>query len=406
MAQLQSMERRLAYLGPKGTFTEQALRSVPEAEGSRLLPAATAAEALAYVSGGLADAAMLPVHNTVAGMVPDTLRALVAAPSPKVLREVVLRVEFALLVRPGTPLSRVRTVSGHPHAGRQVIGWLKTHAPHARWTPAPSNAEGARRVRDGECDAAVAGEFAAAPYGLEASVTGIQDTSGAATRFLLCARHGRASAPDADGAGRTSLGADRTSLIGRFDGRPELFGETLDELSGHPFLRDVSLHVVPHGTDGSVLFVDCPGSTARPGTVRAVGLLQLRLPGLRSMGSYVSAAAARLPLSLSEVLPYERSKPMQTESTTGADASVAPTRADISRLREQIDALDQSLLGMLRERLEASREIQRLRTGEGGSRVDSGREQSIRGRYADNLGEGGSGVAEAVLEMCRGRAPQ
>ncbi|MGP2438152.1 chorismate mutase [Streptomyces sp. JW3] len=380
---------RLTYLGPEGTFTERALRTLPEAAGSRLLPAATAARALELVHRGDADAAMLPVHNTVAGPVGDTVRALAEAPAPAVLREAVLTIDFALLVRPGTPLAAVRTVSGHPHAGAQVGRWLAGRLPRARWLPAPSNAEAARRVRDGACDAAVAGAFTAAHYGLRALAAGIQDTAGAVTRFLLCARFGTSVVPPL-------RPADRTSLVGRLPGPPDALGALLDDLRRHPFLRGVSLHTVPDGRGGSVLFADCPGSAEQPATARAVGLLRLRLPGLRSLGSYASAPPASP--------PYER-RPTTMHSETTATAGEAAPR-DIDRLRERIDDLDRSLIGTLKQRLETSREIQRIRTGGGGAPLDSGRERSIRGRYAEELGEGGAGLAEALLEMCRGRSPR
>nr|AWF83812.1 Bifunctional prephenate dehydratase and chorismate mutase [Streptomyces cyaneofuscatus] len=382
-------EWRFAYLGPEGTFTELALRSLPEATGARLSPAATATEALTLVCRGAADAAMLPVHNTVAGVVADTVRALAESPALTVLREVVLPVEFALLVRPGTRRARIRTVSGHPHAGAQVGGWLDSRAPQARWTPAPSNAEAARRVRDRECDAAVAGEFTAAHYGLQVLDAGIQDTAGAVTRFLLCARPGRWSGP--------RPAADRTSLVGRLAARPEEAGGLLDGLRSHPFLRSVSLRTVSDGRSGSVLFADCPGGAGQAATARAVGLLRLRLPGLRVLGPYPSAT---------HVPSYERSETMHTETAAEAGLSAETGSRDIARLRDRIDSLDHLLIGTLRERLEASREIQRIRTRSGGSQVDPGREAAVRGRYAEELGEGGTGVAEALLDMCRGRSPR
>lgn len=380
---------RFAYLGPAGTFTELALRSLPEVAGSRLSPAATAADALTSLCRGAVDAAMLPVHNTVAGPVADTVRAAAESPALSVLKEVVLPVEFALLVRPGTRLAQIRTVSGHPHAGAQVRGWLDRRLPEVRWTPAPSNAEAARRVRDRECDAAVAGDFTAAHYGLRVLVTGMQDTAGAVTRFLLFARgRGRVGAGPAD---------DRTSLIARVESRPGALDGLIEDVRRHPLLRAVSVQVVSDGRSGSVLFADCPGSIEQSATRRAVDLLRLRVPGLRSLGSYPSAA--RVPT-------HERSRTMHTESTPGTGSPTKAGSGDIARLREQIDALDRSLIGTLKERLETSRQIQRIRTRGGGSPVDSGRELSIRGRYADELGEGGAGVAEALLEMCRGRAPR
>ncbi|MFD7326369.1 chorismate mutase [Streptomyces sp. NPDC059875] len=411
---------QFAYLGPEGTFTERALRAVPEAAGARLLPAATAAEALALVRRGDVDAAMLPVSNTVAGPVPETLRALAEAPSPTVLREVVLGIEFALLVRPGTRLVQVRTVSGHPHAGTQVRGWLNSHIPQARWRPARSNAEGARQVRDGECDAAVAGEFTAAHYGLQVAVTGIQDASDTATRFLLCTGSDGRHTP-AGAAATGSPSAVRTSLVGRLASRPEELGGVLNGLRHHAFLRAVTLHLAPDGGSGSVLLADCPGGMERPATARAVGLLRLWVPGLRCLGSY--ASIRRADGAGHDVSPYERStrmqaKAMQTKTvqaktteakTTEAkttEASAERTPSDIARLREQIDAADRFLIDTLKQRLETSREIQRIRTAGGGPPVDSRRERAIRGRYAEELGEGGAGFADALLEMCRGRSPR
>ncbi|MFB8247246.1 chorismate mutase [Streptomyces sp. NPDC055952] len=380
---------RFAYLGPAGTFTELALRSLPETSGACTTPAATAADALAALRRGAVDAAMLPVHNTVAGVVADTVRAVADSPAVSVLKEVALPVEFALLVRPGTRLARIRTVSGHPHAGAQVRGYLDRCLPDARWVPAPSNAEAARRVRDRKCDAAVAGDFTAARYGLHVLVTGIQDTAGAVTRFLLFARN-----PGGAGAGPA---ADRTSLVGRLRTRPEGLGGFMTDLRRHPLLRAVSVQVVSDGRGGSILFADCPGRIGQAAVTQAVDLLRLRVPGLRSLGSYPSAAP---------IPTRERSTTMHTESTAGTASPAQAGSGDIARLREQIDALDRFLIGTLKERLETSQEIQRIRTRSGGSPVDSGREVSIRGRYADELGEGGAGVAEALLQMCRGRAPR
>ncbi|WP_051838747.1 prephenate dehydratase domain-containing protein [Streptomyces sp. NRRL WC-3742] len=207
---------RFTYLGPEGTFTEQALYTVPQAAAAQVVQAATAGEALAMVRSEAVDAAMLPMHNSVAGFVPDTLRAIAEGPRLAVVREVVLSIEFALLVRPSTSLGEVRTVSGHPHARPQVAAWLAAHLPRARWVAARSNAEAARLVRDGRHDAALAGEFAAQRYGLVAAATGLQDHPEAVTHFLLLAR------PDAPG-----LDGDCEGLhpSGRSDGTSMETGE-------------------------------------------------------------------------------------------------------------------------------------------------------------------------------------
>jgi prephenate dehydratase len=121
-----------------------------------------------------------------------------------IYREVLLSITFALLVRPGTALSDVKTVSAHPAAQPQVRNWLRARLPDAVWESAASNADAARLVRDGRYDAAFAGEFAAARYGLTALETGIHDAENAQTRFVLVGRPARPAAP---------TGADKTSVV-------------------------------------------------------------------------------------------------------------------------------------------------------------------------------------------------
>ncbi|OII68673.1 hypothetical protein BJP39_20410, partial [Streptomyces sp. CC77] len=230
---------------------------------------------------------MLPVHNTAGGPVPDTLRALVDAPGVHARREVVLGIEFALLVRPGTRPGEVRTVTGHPHARAQVTGWLAAFLPRARWMSAPSNAAGARWVRDGRCDAAVAGEFTAARYGLAVAAAGVQDHPGAVTRFLLLAP---AAAPGREARGD---GPHRTSLAGRADGTPHETRAALALLCARPALRRLPVaFAVTDGGDGrSALLVDCPGRPEDPATARALRHLRRGVPELRLLGSYPAAAA-------------------------------------------------------------------------------------------------------------------
>jgi len=86
------------------------------------------------------------------------------------------------------------------------------------------------------------------------------------------------------------------------------------------------------------------------------------------------------------------------QETSGGEA--------IDLLRARIDTDDADIISALRLRLQASREIQRIRTGEGGSTVDAGREDGIRNRYVEAFGPGGDGVATAILQLCRGQWPR
>lgn len=198
------MPASYAYLGPEGTFTEVALRTLPETATRELIPYVSVQSALDAVRAGEAEAAFVPIENSVEGGITTTLDKLVAGAPLMIYREVLLSITFALLVRPGTELSGIKTVSAHPAAQPQVRNWLKQNLPDALWESAASNADAARLVQEGQYDAAFAGEFAAARYGLEALETGIHDAENAQTRFVLVGRPARPAAP---------TGADKTSVV-------------------------------------------------------------------------------------------------------------------------------------------------------------------------------------------------
>ncbi|NEE10277.1 prephenate dehydratase, partial [Streptomyces sp. SID7499] len=120
-------------------------------------------------------------ENSVEGGITATLDELAGGEPLMIYREVLLSITFALLVRPGTKLSDIKTVTAHPAAQPQVRNWMATHLPGALWESAASNADGARLVQEGRYDAAFAGEFAAATYGLEPLVTEIHDAENAQT---------------------------------------------------------------------------------------------------------------------------------------------------------------------------------------------------------------------------------
>lgn len=215
---------RFAYLGPEGTFTEAALRSIgAPSEGDAVPPAslppssvpmAGVPEALAAVRSGAVDAAVVPMENSVEGSVSPTIDGLASGDLVVLTREVFLEVDFVLGVRPGTALAQVRSVASHPHALAQTRGWVAEHLPAADVVVARSTADAARLVASGDGDAAVCPELAAHRYGLEVLATRLADTPGAVTRFVQVERPGRLPAPT--GADKTTLNcvvADRTGAL-------------------------------------------------------------------------------------------------------------------------------------------------------------------------------------------------
>ncbi|MEU3691955.1 prephenate dehydratase [Streptomyces narbonensis] len=276
---------RFTYLGPEGTFTEAALRTLPEAATRELVPMVSVPAALDAVRNGEAAAALVPIENSVEGGVTATLDELASGEPLTIYREVLLPIAFALLVRPGTKLSEIKTVTGHPVAQPQVRNWLRAHLPDALWESAASNADGARLVQEGRFDAAFAGEFAAATYGLEPLVTEIHDAENAETRFVLVGRPARPAAP---------TGADKTSVVLWLgDDHPGALLELLQEFA----VRGVNLMLIqsrPTGAGiGNYCFaVDAEGHISDRRVGEALMGLKRMCPKVRFLGSYPRAGVA------------------------------------------------------------------------------------------------------------------
>lgn len=276
---------RYTYLGPEGTFTEAALRTLPEAATRELVPMLSVPAALDAVRNGDAAAALVPIENSVEGGVTATLDELASGQPLMIYREVLLPIAFALLVRPGTKLSDVKTVTGHPVAQPQVRNWLRANLPGALWESAASNADGARLVQEGRYDAAFAGEFAAATYGLEPLVTEIHDAENAETRFVLVGRPARPASP---------TGADKTSVvIWLGDDHPGALLELLQEFA----VRGVNLMLIqsrPTGAGiGNYCFaVDAEGHISDRRVGEALMGLKRICPKVRFLGSYPRAGVA------------------------------------------------------------------------------------------------------------------
>src|SRR5215468_6319990 len=191
------MTERYAYLGPEGTFTEAALAAFDPAALDGAVPCPTVEATLDAVRGGEADRAIVPIENSVEGAVTATLDELATGADITICAELLLPVTFALLARPGTAIGDVKTVGGHPQAEAQCRRWLAANLPGAEWVPLASNGEAARRVAEGDLDAAL--------DGLAVLAAGVHDRSNAVTRFVVVGLSGELPAPS--GADRTSLAA-------------------------------------------------------------------------------------------------------------------------------------------------------------------------------------------------------
>ena len=198
-------QHSVAYLGPRGSFAEAAVLAWPGSTDAELLPSTSVPAALEAVRGDAVDHALVPIENSVEGSVSATLDELGSGQRLVIVDEVVLPVQFSLLVRPGTTLDQVSRVATHPHAQAQVRRWLAEHLPEASVIPAMSTAAAAAALLEEPApfDGAISQKIAADIYGLDVLADEIADTADATTRFVVVRKPGPIPAP---------TGADKTTL--------------------------------------------------------------------------------------------------------------------------------------------------------------------------------------------------
>jgi prephenate dehydratase len=271
------------YLGPRGTFCEQAVGALHRDGEFTPVPYPTIAAVIEAVRTGRTERAVVPIESSVEGGVNATLDELSDSPPVLIKAEVIVPVEFALLVRPGTVMADIKVIGGHPVAQPQCRRWVAEHLPDARWRPALSNADAACQVADGELDAALAGSFAAGHYRLAVLADGVHDRAGAVTRFVELGRPGPLPEP---------TGSDRTSVIAFLaDDHP---GALMDILSQFA-VRGVNLSRIESRPTGEGIgrycfFIDCEGHVLSPGVGEALMGLRRTSSDVRFLGSYATAA--------------------------------------------------------------------------------------------------------------------
>lgn len=271
---------RIAYFGPQGTFTEQAARRL--APGEELIPAETIPAALAAVRKGDADAACVPVENSVEGAVTATLDGLSDGEPLVAIAEVLLPVHFSVLTR--ADVEDIRTVASHPHALAQVRYWIEANLPGARPVATSSTAAAAVAVDAGEFDAAITAPVAAEHYPLRVLATEVADVRDAQTRFLLVRAPGELPAP---------TGADRTSIVAAATNRTGALAELLTELAVRGInLTKLDARPTRFNFGEYRFFIDFEGHIAEPRIGDALTALRRRCRNVRFLGSHPRADGA------------------------------------------------------------------------------------------------------------------
>jgi prephenate dehydratase len=193
---------RVSFLGPHGTFAEEAVLTQPDLAALDIVPERSVPEVIAAVERGDSELGVVPIENSIEGTVTVTLDTLAFDSELLVQREVDLPISLNLCAPAGTKLAGVRTVLSHPHANAQCRAWLLKNLPDAEVVATNSTAEAARQVADdGEGLAAVGTAFAARLYGLEVLAAEIEDHPENLTRFVVVGR----GVPGPTGHDKTSI---------------------------------------------------------------------------------------------------------------------------------------------------------------------------------------------------------
>jgi prephenate dehydratase len=275
----------IAFFGPAGTFTEEALLTEPDYAAAVLEPRSTITDVLEAVDRGEVDLGFVPMENAIDGTVRDTLDALVLDFDLLIQREVVLDIHLHLMAAPGTKLSEVRRVLSFPVALAQCRKYLAEHLPEAEAIAANSTADAARQLGEHAepGTAAIAPRLAAELYGLSVLVEDVEDYPGNQTRFVAVSRSG---IPRPTGHDRTSIvcfqRADRPGslhgILGQFAAR----NINLTKLESRPTKRGLGDYCFVIDLDGHLddeVVADCLRD------------LHAELAGVKLLGSYAAAGA-------------------------------------------------------------------------------------------------------------------
>ncbi|MDE2940457.1 MAG: prephenate dehydratase [Chloroflexota bacterium] len=270
------MVKRLSYLGPAGTYSEEA--AILYDSQAELVPFPTIPAVCRAVSDGLTDEGIVPIENSIEGSVVYTLDYLISETDLSIFHEVVLPIQHCLMIKPDTRTEDVRIIYSHPQSLAQCRRFLEDNFPGAEPIASLSNSAAVNHMMEsGTTAAAIAPQRAAELYGAEIIERGIQDVTNNVTRFVLLGWKDHeptsadktslcfAFAEDAPGSLYNALGvfASRDINLVKIESRP-----TKESLGQYNFL------------------VDCEGHRENDLVKEALDALETQVSSLKVFGSY------------------------------------------------------------------------------------------------------------------------
>ncbi|MDD3363659.1 MAG: prephenate dehydratase [Syntrophomonas sp.] len=278
------MKNKMAYLGPRGTFCEEAALHYTNNNGCELVPYPSIESVFSAVNRGEIDSGIVPIENSCEGAVNQTLDLLAYEYNLKISGEVFLPVKQNLLIRPGQELKEISCIFSHPQALAQCRRYLTVNFKDIELIDVASTAEAVRQVANSaEPWAAVGTEVAAQTYGLEVISSDIQDLVNNETRFIIISQC-------ASGASYLPIENAKTSLLLYLLNIPGALFHALEQF----YLHDINLSKIesrPAQTriGNYLFFIDIEGHQLEPRVKEALNGLKTLAHDVRILGSYPSA---------------------------------------------------------------------------------------------------------------------
>jgi len=273
----------IAFLGPAGTFTEEALFTQADYASRTVLPFGGLPEVLDAVQSGSADLAFVPIENSIEGTVNAIVDSLVFDVDLLIQREVVLDVHMQLMAPAGSDLASIKQVLSFPHASGQCRRFLAEKLPDAKVVPTNSTAEAARIVgEDRRLDtAALAPRLAAELYDLDILASAVEDHPDNQTRFVALATSG-IPAP---------TGHDKTSIVCfQREDRPGSLHTILSEFAARSInLTKLESRPTKRGLGDYCFLIDLSGHLAHEVVADCLRVLHAEIAAVKFLGSYPAA---------------------------------------------------------------------------------------------------------------------
>lgn len=277
--------RRVAYLGPPGSFGEQALRSLDFVASAQALPARTMPDALHAVETGEVDAALVALENSIEGTVNVSLDTLVFDTNLFIQQEVILEIKLALLAPKGVKLRDIKRVVSFPVAAAECRDYLAEKFPNVEIVAANSTSDAVRQVSrtSSAHTAAIGTALAADLYNMQVLEEDISDHGGNQTRFVLVAKSG-IPAP---------TGHDRTSIVlFQSDNKPGNLHAFLGQFSARNInLTKLESRPTKRGLGDYCFVIDLEGHIASEMIADCLRDLHVQAGNVKFLGSYPAGGA-------------------------------------------------------------------------------------------------------------------